>query len=163
MNKTAQTNEKQISIVNFENKYQSVFKRLNEEWITQLFVLEELDKQILANPQHHIIDKGGYILVALLDNEPVGVVALVPAKTGKYDFSIEKYAVSPKAQGFGIGTKLIKATIDKAKSLNAKRIFLETNSNLKAAVHVYKKSGFTEVACAQPEYARADVFMELSI
>jgi len=163
MNKTTKTTEKQISIVNFENKYQSVFKQLNEEWITQLFVLEELDKQILANPQQYIIDKGGYIFVALLDNEPVGVVALVPAKTEKYDFDIEKYAVSPKAQGFGIGTKLLKAIIDKAKSLNAKKIFLETNSNLKAAIHVYKKLGFAEVTCVQSDYARADVFMELSI
>jgi len=152
-----------ITVVPYEDKYQPAFKQLNEEWITKQWELEEIDKRIINNPRASIIDNGGHILVALFDKEPVGVVALVPAKIEGYDFDIEKYAVSSKMQGRGIGTFLFKAAIEKAKSLGAKKIFLETNSTLKAAIHVYKKVGFVEVKGYATEYARADVLMELTI
>ena len=151
------------TIVDYADEYQSAFKQLNEEWITSRFVLEEIDKAILSDPRGTIINKGGRILVALYNGQPAGVVALVPAKISGYDFDIEKYAVGSQWQGRGIGTALIIAVIDLAKSLGAKRLFLETNSTLQAAIHVYKKLGFTQVYDFPTEYARADVLMELAI
>ena len=35
------------------------FKRLNEEWISTYFCLEESDILVLNDPQKHILNKGG--------------------------------------------------------------------------------------------------------
>lgn len=150
-------------IVDYTDEYQSAFKQLNEEWITSRFVLEDIDKAILSDPRGTIIDKGGHILVALYNGQPAGVVAMVPAKISGYDFDIEKYAVGSQWQGRGIGTAMLTALIERAKSLGARKLFLETNSTLRAAIHVYKKLGFTQVFDFPTEYARADVLMELVV
>ena len=47
------------------------FETLNKEWI------EQRDIDILENPKEYIIDQGGAILIALYNNEPIGVCALV--------------------------------------------------------------------------------------
>ncbi|MEM9233225.1 MAG: MarR family transcriptional regulator, partial [Pseudomonadota bacterium] len=38
------------------------FGEINTVWLQEMFTLEEIDKQILGNPQAHIIDPGGDIL-----------------------------------------------------------------------------------------------------
>lgn len=57
---------KAVQIVRYEPKYQSVFKSLNEEWISRYFEMEETDYKALDNPQEYILDKGGAIFVALI-------------------------------------------------------------------------------------------------
>src|SRR5687767_13034630 len=64
-----------VQIVDYKPAYQKAFQQLNEEWITKYFRMEEADHKALSNPQKNIIAKGGYILVALYNNEPVGVCA----------------------------------------------------------------------------------------
>ena len=72
-------------------------------------------------------------------------------------------AVSPKAQGNQIGYKIGLATIEKARELGAKKIFLETNSSLKPALGLYKKLGFTNACGQDSPYSRCDVQMELEL
>ena len=74
-----------------------------------------------------------------------------------------KLAVSPKAQGKGIGILLCKAAVNKAKELVAKKLFLESNTLLKPAIHIYKKIGFKELSEYHPAYERGDIQMELTI
>ena len=66
-----------IQIVPFEMKYANDFKALNEEWISQFFKMERMDYLALDNPKEYILDKGGYIAVALKDDTVVGVCALI--------------------------------------------------------------------------------------
>lgn len=54
--------------------------------------------------------------------------------------------VSSKAQGKGIGWLLGKAIVEKAESLNAKKIYLDSNTILKPAISPYRKLGFRKVA-----------------
>ena len=152
-----------FAIVPYSETYKDDFRKLNEEWITKYFQIEEMDRIALHNPKEYILDKGGYIAVALLCDVPVGVCALIPCKYEGYDFELSKMGVSPKAQGNGIGKLLGQHIIEKAKQLGAKKIFLESNRKLAPALSLYKKLGFTEMTKVASPYSRSDIQMELQL
>lgn len=150
-----------VQIVDFIPAYQQAFRELNEEWISKYFKMEAADHKALDNPQKSIIDKGGHILVALYNNEPVGVCALLKMDDPVYEYELAKMAVSPKAQGKNIGWLLGKAAIDKARSLGAKKLYLESNTILQPAINLYHKLGFQKVIGHATPYERCNIQMEL--
>ena len=152
---------KPISIVPYSDVYVTAFKSLNEEWISKYFKMEEMDRVSLNHPKEYILDKGGYIAIALLNDEAVGVCALIPSNRKEYDFELAKMGVSPRAQGKGIGKLLGQHMVKKAKSLGAKKLFLESNRILQPALHLYQKLGFKEIVGASSPYERSDIQMEL--
>lgn len=152
-----------VTITDYEPKYRKAFRDLNEEWISGLFKMEKADYLALDNPESHILDKGGHILVALLDDEPVGVCALIRMQDKPYDFELAKMAVAPKAQGKNIGWQLGQAIIEKAVMVKAKSIYLESNTKLRPAISLYRKLGFTEITGQPSPYERCDIQMELTL
>ncbi len=152
-----------VQIVPYEPQYAQAFKALNEEWISKYFVMEEADYKALDNADSYIINNGGHILVALYNNEPVGVCALLKMNDPDYDYELAKMAVSPKAQGKNIGFLLGQAIIEKAKSLGAHKLYLESNTILKPAISLYHKLGFVKVAGRPSPYERANIQMELEL
>lgn len=154
---------KDIKIIPYEPRFKSAFRALNEEWITSHWKMEEPDYKALDHPQEYILDKGGYIFVALYKDEPVGVCALCKMEDERYDYELAKLAVSPNVQGKGIGVLLCEAVVEKAKELGSKKIFLESNTLLRPAINLYRKLGFKELAEYHPTYERGDIQMELII
>lgn len=152
-----------VEILPYEEKYHKDFKKLNEEWIAKHWQLEETDLLYLNNPQKYILDKGGYIFVAIFKDKIVGVCALTKRNGDPCDYELCKLAVSPKAQRMGIGELLCQTAITKAKILEAKMIYLETNKLLKPAIHLYEKLGFKRLKKQISEYKRGDIQMELKI
>lgn len=152
---------KNVEIVEYDSKYKEAFKALNVEWISTYFEMEESDYKALDNPEEYIINKGGKILVALYENEPVGVCALIKTNVADYDFEMAKMAVSPKAQGKSIGWLLGNAIVEKAKELGADKIYLESNTILKPAINLYYKLGFEKVFGLETPYKRCNIQMEL--
>ncbi len=150
-----------IVIVPYSDTYAADFRSLNEEWIVKYFKMEEMDRVSLNHPKEYILDKGGYIAVALLNSTPVGVCALIPSVHEAYDFELAKMGVSPKVQGRGIGKLLGQHMVEKAKAMGAKKLYLESNRILKPALHLYQKLGFREVVGATSPYERSDIQMEL--
>lgn len=150
-----------VQIVNYSPKYQAAFKALNVEWIATWFKMEETDYKSLDNPEGYILKKGGHIFVALYNDEPVGVCALIKMDDPDYDYELAKMAVSPKAQGKSIGWLLGQAIVQKAISLGARNIYLESNTILKPAISLYEKLGFKKVAGRPTPYERANIQMEL--
>jgi GNAT superfamily N-acetyltransferase len=138
-----------LQIIEYTPEYRSAFSNLNKEWISKYFVMEETDYKALDHPDTYIIDKGGYILVALYNQVPVGVCALIKMNDSDYDYELSKMAVSPAAQGKKIGWKLAIAIIEKARKLGAKKLYLESNTILEPAINLYRKLGFTEVVGRQ--------------
>lgn len=147
----------EINIVPFAPEFRQAFKELNEEWIEKYFELEEEDILTLHHPEK-IINQGGFIFVALKDNVAVGVCALKKISTAEFEFS--KMAVAEHAQGLGIGRKLAEAAINKARDIQAKRIYLEGNTRLEASIHLYKKVGFKEIEGQQSRFKRVNIIME---
>lgn len=152
-----------VQIVDYQPSYQKAFRNLNQEWISTYFKMEESDFKALDDPEGYILNRGGKILVALYENEPLGVCALIKMDDPDYDFELAKMAVSPKAQGKSIGWLLGQAIISKAKELGASKIYLESNTVLKPAINLYHKLGFQKVAGRITPYERCNIQMELII
>ncbi len=150
-----------VKVVAYQPKYQQAFKALNEEWITTWFRMEEADHKALDNPKGYILDKGGHILVALYEGEPVGVCALIKMDDPEYEYELAKMAVSPRVQGKSIGWLLGKGVVEKAKQLGARKLYLESNTVLKPAINLYHKLGFKKVAGHPTPYERCNIQMEL--
>lgn len=152
-----------IEIVDYCPDHLAVFKRLNIMWINSHWSLEAHDFETLSSPEDSILSKGGSILVALIDGVPMGVVALCRMENREYDFELAKLAVDPEARGTGLGEVICRAAIERAKSLGANKLFLESNTLLKPAINLYRKLGFTELKEYNPAYERGDIQMELII
>ena len=150
---------RRIEIVDFVPAYAEAFRALNEEWITRWFRMEESDHKALDHPKKSIIDKGGHIFIALRKGEPVGTCALIAMNDG--GFELAKMAVSPAAQGLGIGYLLGLACIGKARELGAPRVYLESNTILKPAINLYYKLGFRKASGTPSPYERSNIQMEL--
>ncbi len=147
-----------ISIVDYEPKYEKAFKQLNQEWIERYFKMEESDHKALDHPQEYILNKGGHIFVALDEDVPVGVCALIKMKDHR--FELAKMAVSPNAQGKGVGFMLGNAAIAQARQLGATSLYLESNTILKPAIALYHKLGFQEMTGYTSPYERCDIQMQ---
>jgi DNA-binding MarR family transcriptional regulator/N-acetylglutamate synthase-like GNAT family acetyltransferase len=152
-----------IRIVAYTPAYQQAFRDLNEEWINTYFKMEAADYKALDHPNEYILDKGGYILVALDGETPVGVCALIKMDDPVYEYELAKMAVSPKAQGKSVGYKLGSAIVEKARSLGAHNLYLESNTILKPAIGLYQKLGFKKVAGRATPYERCNIQMELML
>ncbi len=150
-----------VEIVTYESKYARAFKTLNYAWIKEFFAIEEFDKAILEDPEGQIIEKGGEILVALLNGNPVGVCALIKANDEL--FELGKMAVSEEARGKQIGWQLGVGIVEKAKEFGAKKLFLETNSKLGPAIGLYQKLGFKNSCDEKSVYDRCNIKMEMDL
>lgn len=155
--------QRSVEIVDYQPDHLLTFKRLNIMWINTHWSLEPHDLEVLGDPEGSILSKGGFILVALVDGRPLGVIAMCRTDNGDYDFELAKLAVDPEARGQGLGEKLCRTALDRAARLGAKRIFLESNTLLRPAISLYRKLGFTELTEYSPAYRRGDIQMELTI
>ena len=156
--------DKDVMIREFKQGDEKIFRELNEEWIARYFEIEAADEETLADPWGKVIDRGGRILLAFVGERGVGCCALVAMGPG--EFEVAKMAVTEEYKGQGIGSRLIEATIEKARELGATRLYLETNHTLTPALRLYRAHGFRDVPAervAKSAYARADVAMELAL
>jgi len=155
-----------INIEDYTAKYQPDFKALNVAWISQHWQLEAPDLHALDDPQAYIIDQGGSIILAIDsfatgNQQVVGCCALIAM--GNNNYELAKMVVSPTIKGRGIGYILGKNIVERAKSLGAKRLYLESNSSLTPAINLYQKLGFKHISAASSPYQRCDVQMELHL
>ncbi|GAB4029811.1 GNAT family N-acetyltransferase [Spirosoma gilvum] len=155
-----------ISIIPYSPEYQADFKQLNLEWISTYFVVEPHDLEQLDHPEIYVLPNNGQIFLAQSGDQIVGCVAMVNTgspEQGNAEFELAKMAVSPMAQGKGIGKKLCQAAIDYAYQLGVKTVWLESNRILTPALTMYASVGFREVPSVPTPYARADIRMEMSL
>ena len=141
---------------------EDAFRSLNEEWINRYFEMEEKDRASLNDPYASILNKGGRIFFAVRDSQAVGCCALLAMPVG--GFEVAKMAVTESAQGHGIGRRLLEAVVDAARESGTKRLYLETNSKLQTAIHLYHSVGFRPVPAdrAVPSpYSRSDTQLEM--
>lgn len=152
-----------VEIIQYSPQYKKYFDSLNREWLIKYFTVEEFDRKILSDPEGEILDRGGHILFARLDDEIVGSAALI--RHGHGIFELAKMAVTEKAQGRQVGTRLARAALDLAKSDGAETILLYTSPKLKIANKLYRKLGFVEQKGApQPlAYQRYSILMILDV
>ncbi|BBM83011.1 bifunctional helix-turn-helix transcriptional regulator/GNAT family N-acetyltransferase [Candidatus Uabimicrobium amorphum] len=150
-----------VNIIDYKAQHKDYFRDINLRWIEKYFHVEDLDYQVLTNPETEILKCGGHIFMAEYNGEIVGTCALL--KESEDCFELAKMGVDEKAQGKQIGKKLALAAIDRARELGAKAVVLETNSKLIPATNLYRRLGFVMDMNKQGHYQRGDVMMRLEL
>ncbi|WP_254424344.1 GNAT family N-acetyltransferase [Rhodanobacter sp. C05] len=151
--------QSQVEIVSFEPHLREHFYTLNAAWLRKHFVIEPIDEQVLRDPEHAVLAPGGAIFFARLGDAVIGTCALLHEAPGVYELS--KMGVDESFRGLGAGRLLLDAAIAEFHRRRGHTLFLESNSSLKPALHMYERAGFVlqPTIRAGSHYARADVYM----
>ena len=145
-------------IVSFDPRYKQAFYDLNIEWLETYFYVEDLDKEVLSQPEKYILNPGGHIFFAIENGEAIGTVALMKVKEGH--FELTKMAVRPDQRGKKIGQQLMQYCIDFARTHQFEGLYLYSNTLLENAIYIYRKFGFEEVALEKDSpYERSNIKM----
>ena len=149
-----------VRVVDFESRWRDDFARLNIEWLERWFTVEPVDREVLGDPETHILATGGRVLFAVDDRDRAhGTVALL--RHGDGEVELTKMAVDPAVRGAGIGRKLMAGALDAFAQMGGGQLFLETNTRLVPAIKLYESVGFRHQPTTRPgtHYLRADVYM----
>ena len=149
-----------IRIVDYDPRWRADFARLNIEWLERWFVVEPVDREVLSDPETHILADGGRVLFAVDgDDHAIGTVALKHEGDGVYELT--KMAVDPGLRGSGIGRKLMQRALEVFAEAGGRELFLESSRQLAPALKLYESVGFVHHPAPRPgsHYARADVYM----
>jgi N-acetylglutamate synthase-like GNAT family acetyltransferase len=131
-----------MNLIPFEQKYAKDFLDINVEWLSEMFVVEDYDFQVLSNPKKHILKNGEIWLAQNDQGEIIGTCALMEHE--EKCFELTKMGVSNKSRGEGAGRALLKKTLKRAEELGSRSLFLLTNKNCEAAIHLYRELGFKD-------------------
>lgn len=151
--------ESSVEIISYLDSYQPDFRALNLEWLDRYNLTESHDLAVLDDPGSTILDKGGYIWLAISNNKLVGSAALIKEHEAEYELA--KMAVASPYRGRGISKLLIETCLSKAKEIGAKKLSLFSNHQLLTALKLYEKYGFYYVELENSPFETADIKMEL--
>lgn len=152
----------EVELRPFRMEDADAFRELNEDWIGKHFKIEAKDREMLEDPDGHILQLGGHIFMAFVDGTAVGCCALLRMMPGR--FEVAKMTVAEGYRGLGIGRKVLAYTIEQGRALGAESLYLETNDKLHDAIHLYEALGFRHLPAERvipSPYLRANVYMEL--
>lgn len=137
----------------------AAFTRLNYNWIEKYFEVEDSDRAALDAPREYVLDKGGVILMVRYEGKVAGTCALL--RSNEDTCELAKMAVDDRYKGKGLGYQLGVAALDRARQMGARRVFLDSNTSLTAAINLYRKLGFQRMPAEPTPYARCNIQMEV--
>ena len=148
-----------VEIIEYDDKYQPDFKRLNLDYLDKYNLTESHDMIILDNPRETVLERGGFLWLAKAGEEIVGTVGIMPEGHGI--FELIKMCVAESWRGRGISKLLLETCLHKVKELRGEKLILFSNHQLKTALKLYEKYGFKNVEVTDSPFETADVKMEL--
>ncbi|WP_109123705.1 helix-turn-helix domain-containing GNAT family N-acetyltransferase [Dyella sp. C11] len=148
-----------VEVVGYEPGLKEHFYRLNAQWLERHFRIEDIDRELLGDPERYVLAPGGAIFFARLAGEVIGTCALLQESPGVYELS--KMGVDETFRGMGAGRCLLAAAIAEFHRRQGRELFLESNSRLKTALRMYEQAGFVLQPSVRQgsHYERADVYM----
>ena len=111
--------------------------------------------------EKNYLERGGvFELLEDPNGNLLGTAGLYPMNAETVE--LRKMYFRPELRGQGWGKKMLTRMIDRARELGFKRVYLETASQLKEAIGLYKSFGFTPT-CEDMHSERCDqaFFLEL--
>ncbi|TNE67134.1 MAG: N-acetyltransferase [Alphaproteobacteria bacterium] len=111
--------------------------RAFSEWLPIDLGFQDFEGEMARFPEGFV-----HVLLARLDGEPVGAVALKPH--GRDVCEMKRLFVLPAAHGTGLGRKLCERLLADAKALGYHTMLLDSLGRLEAAVALYRKLGFVD-------------------
>jgi GNAT superfamily N-acetyltransferase len=147
-----------VEIIPYDPAYRAEFKRLNVEWLEEYFYVEAIDEEVLSNPEKYVLEPGGEVFFASLDDDIVGTCGVMPR--GSDTLLLVRMGVSKSHQNLGVGRKLLAAAIEWYEASDASLFYLESNSRLEPAIRLYESMGFQHTEPPEPSiYGRTNVYM----
>lgn len=144
-----------VEVITYQNQFKDVFKKLNLHWIEKFFRIESKDLEQVNNPEACLAE-GGEIFFVMDEGKAVGTCALY--KVDHESYELAKMAVEPSSQGKGYGDLLMEKAEAWAKSKNAKKIIILSNTVLNPAITLYKKHGYEVIHLGpHPDYERCNI------
>ena len=131
-----------MRVERYEPRWRDDFARLNLEWLERWFSVERVDREVLGDPELHVLAGGGCVLFAVdeQDTTAPGTVALKHEGDGVYELT--KMAVDPSVRGGGIGRLLVRAALEEFRVVSGRQLFLESSTKLGPALRLYESVGF---------------------
>lgn len=152
-----------MKIERYKEEYRKDFVRLNTEWLTRFYYVEEFDQYAMDHVED-LIAQGAMAFFALDDDNEVLATCMAMPLAGS-TWEICKLAARNQYTGTGAGSAVLKAAMDYAEEHGAKKEVLISCSGLKPAIHLYKKFGFKEVPYRKEFWKseKADIEMEREV
>ena len=119
---------------------------------------DEFDHEV-GTPTAEFAPPHGRMLLARLDGQPVGILALRPMHYGT-GVELRRMYVLPSARHRGVGRALVLAMIDEARAMGEPALKLVTVPAFEDALALYTSLGFRRVSAFRPSSAPDAVFME---
>ena len=88
---------------------------------------------------------GRAYFVLLEDNQLVGGIGLAEFDGFSDCCELQKLYLADRVKGRRLSYQMIEKVEKEAKALGYKRIYLETHTNLSAAIHTYERAGYREI------------------
>ena len=89
-----------LEIINYESRYHHDYKHISLEWLHEHNLYEDVDGEMLDHPRREVLDKDGFIFLAKLNEQIVGIVILLPLFGNTYE--LLKLGVSKRYQCRGM-------------------------------------------------------------
>jgi ribosomal protein S18 acetylase RimI-like enzyme len=121
---------------------------------------EGIDKDIARWTEVYDGARGVLLVVVAPGGAVVGTAAVRALAPGVGE--LKRMWIRPAHQGRGLGRPLLDACLAEARALGFRALRLDSEPRLAAAVHLYRKAGFTDV----PDYngnPRATMWMERAL
>ena len=103
----------------------------------------------------------GELLLALVEGEPAGCVALRPLDLEICE--MKRVYLRPAWRGRGMGRKLVEGIVAAARRIGYRRMRLDTIPSLKAALSLYRSLGFRVIAPYRAIPSERALFLELKL
>jgi ribosomal protein S18 acetylase RimI-like enzyme len=103
----------------------------------------------------------GRLLLALQDGQTAGCIALRPLRPGGCE--MKRLYVRPAFRTHGIGRVLVDRIIEEAWQAGYRRMRLDTLPSMVAALALYRRLGFREIAPYYENPVEGAVFLELQL
>ncbi len=124
----------------------------------------ETFKQELADLPGKYAAPAGRLLLATLDGNPAGCVALRALDAGRCE--MKRMFVYPRYQRQGVGRALAETLIREARAIGYTSMFLDTSVRQVEAVNLYQRLGFVRIDPyyeLSPDLEKWLIFMRLSL
>jgi ribosomal protein S18 acetylase RimI-like enzyme len=121
-----------------QSTYAPRLRALGTEGLDQVLVAIEGDQSGGKKPEP---GRGQIVGTVMLQGWPQGSEILA----GPHEAEIRALAVSPGARGAGVGRALLAAVIERAARVGIRQLVLLTQTEMKAAHHLYDEAGFNRL------------------
>ncbi len=103
------------------------------------------DAEVSCMSQHYLVENRSQYLVAVLDGQVVGGAGIAPFLHYSEICELKKLFLLPSSQGLGIGKALTQACLAFASKQGYQQCYLDTLSNMQAAIRLYEQLGFSHL------------------